>query len=73
LNAVTSACRELSITGGLYATLATTHVGPLVENPVRASAASVPSAEARFCVNPAPSFSSMLARAGAKSGTTLAI
>ena len=46
------------MTDGLFATLAITHVGPLVENPVSAKAASVPTAAVRFWTKPAPSFSS---------------
>ena len=58
LNASTSFWRELSMTGGLFATVARTHAGPLADSPVTARAASVPNAAARFWMKPAPSFSS---------------
>ena len=48
----------------LFATIANTHVGPLVDNPVTASAASVPTPEVRFWTNPAPNFSSSVGEAG---------
>jgi len=41
--------------------LAITQVGPLAENPVSASADSVPSAAVRFWIKPVPSFSSAVA------------
>ena len=61
------------MTAGLFATLAMTHVGPLVESPVSAKAASVPNAAVRFCMKPAPSFSSIVARPRSKSGSDLVI
>ena len=73
LNVSTSFWRELSITDGLFARIAKTHVGPLVESPVSARAASVPTAAVRLCMKPAPSFSSMLANSRSKSGSDLVI
>ena len=61
------------MTDGLFATLAMTHVGPLVENPVSAKAASVPTAAVRFWTKPAPSFSSSEERPLANSGSDLVI
>ena len=61
------------MTAGLFATLAMTHAGPLVENPVTARAASVPNAAVRFWTKPTPSFSSMLASPRSKSGTNFVI
>ena len=61
------------MTGGLFATLAMTHVGPLVESPVSAKADSVPNAAVRFWMKPAPSFSSIVARPRSKSGSDLVI
>ena len=39
------------MTDGLFATFAMTHVGPLVENPVSAKAASVPTAAVKLCLD----------------------
>ena len=49
------------MTNGLFATVAMTHVGPLVESPVRARDDSVPNAAVRSWRKPAPSFSSIVA------------
>ena len=71
LNVSTSFWSELSMTAGLFATAAITHVGPLTENPFSAKAASVPIAAVRFSMKPAPSFSSALARSASKDAFSL--
>jgi hypothetical protein len=57
----------------LFATLAMTHVGPLVESPVNARGRFGSQRPARFWTKPAPSFSSMVARLRSKSGSVLVI
>ena len=61
------------MTGGLFATAAMTHDGPLAESPVSANAPSVPNAAVKFWMKPAPSIWSIVANPCWYSGPNLVI
>ena len=61
------------MTAGLFARVAITHIESLVENPVSANAASVPTAAVRFWTKLAPSFSFSDDRPLANFGSDLVI